>query len=330
MGDFFFARHFEAARPLLVPDRPVTPESFEVAAFLPDYERMFQEAEALGQDGFWTAEPYTGLPWLEAILGCPVRAGRESFTSRPWLASPAEALERIRFEPNNPWLLKYLEFTAALVDLGQGRFPVGMPIMRGPTDILGALLGQREMVLALMMDDPAVLRRLIDLVTRVFLAVLAAQKRLVPPFHGGEALGFYHVWAPGQAVWFQDDLSAILSPALYREFFLDPARLILAGHDHTAVHLHPASFFILDELLTLDGLKVVEVNKDVGGPSVQEMLPHLAKIMSLRGLILWGDLTLADLEVVRKNLPCRGLALHVVAPSLEEARARREYIFNWG
>jgi hypothetical protein len=266
---------------------------------------------------------------MEAILGCPIRAGRESFTSRPWLTSPAEALERVRFDPESLWLKKYLEFTAALVAQGRGRWPLGMPIMRGPTDMLGALLGQQDMVLALMMEDPAVMRRLIERVTRAFLSVLAAQNRLIPLFHGGTSLGFYHVWAPGPSIWFQDDLSAILSPNVYREFFLDSARMILDGVPHTAVHLHPASFFILDELLTLDGLRVVQVNKDVGGPTVAEMLPVLAKIMDTRGLILWGDLTIADLETIKHRLPCRGLALHVVAPTLEEARERRTYIQHW-
>jgi DNA-binding FadR family transcriptional regulator len=328
-GDFFFARHFRAALPLLEPDKPLSPEMLNVSGFLPDYERMFREAEDLGQDGFWTGEPFTGIPWMEAILGCSIRAGRESFTSTPRLASPEEALEKVRFDPQNPWLLKYLEFTAALVEHSRGRYPVGMPIMRGPTDMLGALLGQQEMVLALMDTDPQVMRRLIERLTRAFLSVLEAQRRLTPPFHGGWALGFYHVWAPGPAIWFQDDLSSILSPKLYRQFFLDSARLILTGHDHTAVHLHPNSFFILDELLTLENLKVVQVNQDVSGPGVQEMLPVLAKIMQTRGLILWGDLTIEDLERIKRNLPCRGLALNVVAPTPDEARARLKYIRNW-
>ncbi len=44
-----------------------------------------------------------------------------------------------------------------MINQRRGRFPVGMPIMRGPTDMIGALLGQQEMVLALMMEEPAVM-----------------------------------------------------------------------------------------------------------------------------------------------------------------------------
>ncbi|MGE5255511.1 MAG: FCD domain-containing protein [Hyphomicrobiales bacterium] len=329
IGDFFFSRHFKAALTLLEPDKPIAPEMLDVPSYLPDYERMFQESEAIGQDGFWTAEPFTGIPWMEAILGCPIRAGAESFTSRPWLSSPEEALEKVHFDLQNPWLNKYLEFTSALVRQSRGRFPVGMPIMRGPSDMIGALLGQQEMVLSFKMKDPGAMRRVIEKVTQAFLSVLQAQRRLVPDFHGGTALGFYHVWAPGPSIWWQDDLSAILSPEIYREFFLDAARLILAGHPHSAFHLHPASFFIIDELLSLEGLHVIEVNKDIGGPGVKDMLPILTKIMQTHGLILWGDLTIRDMEVIRRHLPCRGLCLHVVAPNLAEAHERRKYIANW-
>jgi len=59
------------------------------------------------------------------------------------------------------------------------------------------------------------------------------------------------------------------------------------------------------------------------------MLPLLARIMQTRRLILWGDLTVEDLDLIRRNLPCRGLALHVVAPTPEEARVRMEYIRDW-
>jgi DNA-binding FadR family transcriptional regulator len=329
VGDFFFARHFKAARALLEPGKMITPEMLVVEDFLADYERMFKEADALSQDGFWTAEPYTGIPWMEAILGSPVRAGEESFTSRPCLSSPAEALEKVRFDPGNPWLAKYLEFTTALVALSRGRFPVGMPIMRGPSDILGALIGQQEMVIALMREEPARLHRLIETIAAAFLAVIDAQNALNPPFHGGTALGFYHVWAPGPSIWFQDDLSAILSPRLYRDFFIPPARRILAGRPFNAVHLHPSSFFILEELLRLEELKTVEVNKDVGGPSVSEMLPVLGRILEGRRLILWGDLTLDDLALVKRHLPCRGLFLNVVAPTPEEALRRQAFIRNW-
>jgi hypothetical protein len=336
IGDFFFARHCRAAASLLVPERETVSGDLAVADYMDDYERMFAEAESCGQDAFWTAEPYTGIPWMEAILGCEVRAGKEAFTTRPAYASAAmaaDAMERVvsgmRSNPSsNPWLAKYLEFTKALVQLGRGRFTVGQPIMRGPSDMVGALLGQTGMVYSLI-DDPGSMERLVSAVTKAFLTVIKLQRELVPAFHGGTALGFYHVWAPGTSIWFQDDLSAILSPSMYGEFFLGAARDICRGYEYTAVHLHHSSFFILDQLLELPELRAVEVNKDIGGPSVPEMVGILERILEKKRLILWGDITLDDLAFLKSRIPPRGVFLNIVAPSAEEAHARNKYVQEW-
>ena len=316
-GDFFIARHFSAARPLLVPGKRITPEMLDVDAFLGDYERMFGELEKVGQSAFWTAEPYTGIPWMEAILGCAVYAGDAAFTAEPWMES-LDQIETLRFDPDGPWAKKYLEFTSRLVALSNGRFPVGQPIMRGPTDMIGTVMGQAEMVFALV-DQPVAMHRFVERVTDIFLDVIAAQQRLVPLFHGGSAIGFYHLWAPGPSIWFQDDLAAILSPEIYRDFFIPAAERICAGYDYTLVHLHPQSFFVVDDLLKIERLKVIEVNRDVGGLTIQEMMPTLRKILSQKNLVVWGDYSEDDLDYIRSELRVEGLFLNVIARSTTDA-----------
>ena len=326
-GDFFFSSHFEATKKLLVPGKVLKPEFLDVDSFLPDYERMYQESLLTGQTGFWVAEPFTGIPWMEAILGCEIIAEKNSFISAP-ITNNSVIDSPLSLDLNNPWLLKYLEFTKALVKLSDGRFPVGQPIMRGPTDMAGALLGQTELVFELI-DRPLELQRLIDSVTNIFIQVISMQNLHIPSWQSGFSIGFYHVWAPDRVIWFQDDLAAILSPDLYKEFFLTSAKKIASQAQYNAVHLHPASFFVLDQLLEITTLKAVEVNKDIGGPSVEEMLPVLKKIMKYKNLILWGDLTIHDLQLLEKELPTEGLYLNIVKESSEEIEELSNYIYQW-
>ncbi len=325
--DFFFSRHYQAARPLLEPGRMIEPDMLDVEAFLPDYERMFADTVKLEQDAFWTAEPFTGIPWMEAILGCGVMAESASFVSRPWMRS-LDQVDQVRLDPDNPWLRKYLEFTRRLVEISDGRFPVGMPIMRGPSDTAGALMGQTEMIMA-MVDEPEAVEDLLLRIAAIYAEIIAMQKALTPKFHGGEAMGFYHVHCPGPCTWYQEDLSALMSPGLYRRFLVEPERAICRGYPHTAIHLHPASFFLLDDLLANDWLRAIEVNKDVGGPTVAEMLPKLRRIAETKNLILWGDFTPDELDQLRDGLPSRGLFLHVIAPDFENARALLDRIRRW-
>jgi hypothetical protein len=314
-GDFFFSRHYKAARHLLVEGKIITPEMLIVDDFLPDYERMYQKSLELGQSAFWTAEPFTGIPWMEAMLGCGVVAGADSFTSSHIENFSDAQVKSIKLDYENPWLKKYLEFTNKLVELSEGRFPIGQPIMRGPTDIIGAMIGQTEMIY-FVYENPELFAEMVNRVTDVFLDVMELQKKQIPLFHGGSSIGFYHVWAPGSCIWYQDDLSSILSPDLYARYFIEAGKRICSSYDKSAIHLHPSSFFILDSLLAIDDLDIIEVNKDIGGPSVEEMLPTLQKIMKKKRLILWGDLTLEDLDIVKRNLPVNGLFLNIVTEDL--------------
>ncbi len=325
--DFFFSRHFKAAAHLLVPGKEIQPDMLVVDDFLADYEEMFQTSVQLGQDAFWTAEPFTGIPWMEAIMGCKVIGETASFVSKPWMDS-LDQLDQVRLDMENPWLQKYLEFTEKLATLSDGRFPVGMPIMRGPSDSVGAIMGQTEMVMA-MADEPELMQQFFRKIAQYYVEVIRMQKALSPEFHSGQSMGFYHVFCPGSCTWYQEDLSALMSPTLYHEFLVEPEAIICQGYQHTAIHLHPASFFILDELMKNDWLTAIEVNKDVGGPSVAEMIPHLAKVAEQKNLILWGDFTIEELDILRDGLPSRGLFLHVIAPDMATAEQLRDHIWAW-
>ena len=315
--DFFFSRHYRSATDLLQPGQLITPDMLDVPAFMPDYERMYQESLLVEQDGFWVGTPYTGIPWMEAMLGCEIVAMEASFVSRPTGAT-IENLEPIKLSLENEWVSKYLEFTRALVELSADRFPVGMPIMRGPSDMLGSLLGQQEMVFALMLHPEKSIKALHNL-TECFMQVIQAQEDICKDFRGGRSLGFYNVWAPGKCIWYQEDLSALLSPALFKQMLRPCGEYICKDYDYTAIHVHPSSFFIVDELLEMENLKAIEINKDIGGPTIDETIGLFQKIVEKKNIIIWGDLDEHDLESIQNNVPSRGVYIHLIAESVERA-----------
>jgi hypothetical protein len=315
--DFFFSRHYRSAQSLLEPGKLVTPEMLDVQAFMSDYERMYEESLRVEQDGFWVGTPYTGIPWMEAMLGCDIQAMEASFVSKP-TGITIETFEPIELSLENEWLEKYLEFTRHLVDLSNDRFPVGMPIMRGPSDMLGSLLGQQEMVFALM-QHPQKSSEALHNLTECFMKVIKAQEDLCNDFHGGRSLGFYNVWAPGKCIWYQEDLSALLSPKLFKQMLRPCGEYICQDYDYTAIHLHPSSFFIVDELLEMEALKVIEINKDIGGPTIPETMELFQKVVEKKNLIIWGDLDEHELECIRDELPSRGVYIHLIAESVEQA-----------
>lgn len=324
LGDYFFADKFSAALPILKPGLKIEQEMLHVDAYLKDYECMFQNIEQIGQSGFWTAEPYTGIPWMEAILGCPVYADEHSFISEPAESLPEpDVVENL---PTNAWFLKYMEFTEKLVILSNGRFPIGQPIMRGIADVIGAIMGQSEMVFA-MYDEPETIEKLASIILKTFLKISEEQSRIIPAFQGGASIGFYHLWTPGSCIWFQDDLTAILSPELYRSYILPCHATICDQAEHSLIHLHSSSFHILDDILNIDSLEAVEINKDIGGPSILEMIPQFKKVLKAgKRLVIWGTLNEQDIATIQSELPRQGVFLNIISESQARAVALRKLL----
>lgn len=329
IGDYLFANKFQAALPLLQGGKIITPEMLEVDRFLADYDRMYAQSLEIAQDAFWTAAPFTAIPWLEAMLGCEIRASEASFTSKPWLTDLAD-IDRVQLdEAHNPWLAKYLEFVEKLTDHSQGRYPVGQAILRGTSDMLGALRGQTNLVFDYL-DQPELIQRLAQKVTEIFRRIVQKHHDATIAFQGGYAMGFYHLWCPGPCLWFQDDLAALLSPRLYRKHLYELNAQMCQDYDYTLCHLHPTSFFILDDLLQIEGLKTIEINKDIGGPSMADMLPAFQKVLREKRLLIWGDLDQEELDLLLTELPYEGLYLHIVAPTVSEAQRLQQFIETKG
>ena len=324
LDDYFVSKRIKAAAHLLTDGKHITPEMLHVDSLMEDFERMFQESCQTGQDAFWVAEPFCGIPWMEAIFGCDIYGTKSSFISHPCIES-AQDLKKIQFDPDNAWYRKYFEFVDKLNTLSAGRFPIGQPIMRGASDVVGALLGQMELVYAFA-DEPEVIQEAFFKVMNALRSVIKSQWDATMDFHGGYSMGFYHVWCPNKCIWFQEDLSALLSPQIYNDFLREPDASVCKGYDYTAVHLHPASFFILDMYMQMEGLKAIQINKDVGGPSVKDMMPYFLKVLASKNLIIYGDLDEGEIDCILEELPRKGTFLNITAETVERAKELMEHI----
>ncbi len=319
IGDFFYAKYYNGLAKLRAKDTVVTADMVCVDDFIDDYERMFQECEEAEQTAFWTAEPCIAFPWMEAMMGCPIKGEESAFMALPTCEDPEE-LEDLILDPENPWYLKYMEFTERLVELSQGRFPVSQSLLRGVSDVVGTKIGQGNFPYAVM-DEPELMQKRFNQVAEALHRLTEEQYKLIPPFHGGYSSGLYSLWAPGKMVWYQEDLAAILSKNHYNQFLRATSKRICEGYDYTMVHLHPVSFHHLDDMLKVDEIKCFQINKDVSGPGVKDMLPQFKKVIEAdKCLAILGELNEEEVAVLMDELPHKRLFLHLAVPSVERAR----------
>ena len=121
-----------------LPDGLLRPDQVDPEAFLPDYDRQWQMHEEMGHDGVYCATPFWKIPWIEAIIGCPIRISGDSIMGR---ALPGR-LRRLQGRGPAPWP-KHLDGQAGGVYRGSRRarrraLPRGANPFTGP---LGYALG---------------------------------------------------------------------------------------------------------------------------------------------------------------------------------------------
>ena len=156
-----------------------------------------------------------------------------------------------------------LEFIPRLCEHSRARYPVGVTLMRGISDLLAALYGGERFVLQ-MIEEPREVHDTVERLTDYWIRFGEVPPCQHPPFHG-EPVFFYSLWTPGATIWLQEDAAALLSPDLYREFILPADELIGSSFDTTVVHLHPSRFLPVNDLLGTRA-SVIEIHIDKGGP----------------------------------------------------------------
>jgi len=70
------------------------------------------------------------------------------------------------------------------------------------------------------------------------------------------------------------------------------------------MHLHPARFMPLDDLLK-SKIEALEIERDKGGPTCEQLYEPYMKVLASKSLLVWGDLTEADLDFVLITFPRR-------------------------
>jgi hypothetical protein len=300
-----------------IPNGVVRPDDIVVANFLDDSDRLYELHEQAGGDMIWSAAPFLGMPWVEAALGCGVVADHQSGSTRS-TPPPSFAQRPVvpEFTEANPWVAKMLEFIPALVERSAGRYPVGVTLMRGISDLLSALYGGADFVLR-MHDEPEEVHAVVERLTDFWIAFGRSLLDHLPLFHGGTGSLIWGMWCPGKMIWLQEDAAALLSPALYEKFIYPEDCRIAQAFDHCLMHLHPARF-IPDGYLVNTELGAIELHLDHDGPPAEALASHYESILARKPLLIAGDVTDADLESILR-LPHRGLAVGVVTPSAEEA-----------
>ena len=320
---FYFGSEYPLPRYLsmsnLAEGRPLTPEDFPIEEFINDSENLYIAHEQCGGDFMWSATSFWGIPWLEAILGCPIYANHSSGSI---YSEPPDSFDSknydIRFDPDNPWVKLMDVMFKELAAKSAGRWPIATTRMRGLTDLLSALYGGSEFVMDMLMDSAGV-HSLADKLVKFWIDAAKFQLDRIPSFYGGIGSFYYYAWAPQKTVWYQEDAAALLSPDLFKEFIEERMQAIINSLDGSIMHQHSTGYVPTESYLKMN-FHALELHIDEGGPSAEELSEKYHSILSTKPLIIWGDIPESDMDWIFSNLQPEGLSVITVVKDYKEAK----------
>jgi hypothetical protein len=300
-------------------DSFLSPGMVRPAEFLDDQERLLREGEIIEDDILRGASPSQAIFWGCGTLGSAMRTMPGNVVavdrSLDWEELKELSLDSRR---DSPWFSIYLEFIDELVRRSAGRFPVSHGTLVGPLDYAVSLRGHEQTAVDMMLDP----EKALDLLTRLgefFVQITKEAWNRIPLFHGGWYDAQYQLWAPGSIVRLQEDAVAVISPDLYGKYLQKVDRMVAGNFENSFMHLHATSMFILDKLLEIEEIRCFEINNDVGGPPVSEMLPYFQAVQRAeRPLLIRGSFTPDELRLLSDSLDPAGLYLYIMVADSEE------------
>lgn len=305
---------------------PIRPEDIPIDLFLQDVDRLWQAYNELDDDYPSIAALY-GVPWMEAIMGCPINFSGTTIWADPSIMD-WNSYDWRQPSLDNPWAQKLLEILDALVKHSAGRFACGPTLMRGPADMCSAMRGASNLALDLY-DCPAHVRQLAEICTEVWIDVGKAQLDLIPECEDGYFIGCIGLrcWTPEKGIWLQDDAVSVLSPRFYEDIFLPQVRRIAVEFPMVAFHLHGNCLWPVDLLLNVDEIDVLELNYDVGLCDLKKIIPAWKKIQERKPCIAYADVSLEQFERIIGELSPIGLSLRTLSTTVADGVAKRNLVY---
>lgn len=298
------------------------PEMLAPEKFAPKNERP-SAIPATSGDVFPVRSAFTKIPWMEAIVGCPIRVSLQSHSM--W-SEPVLGEDWYRnfqsLKPHEGWRNKLLESIEFLSANASNSYQVVNTLMRGPSDMVDAFIGEANLCMGIY-QHPDEIHELMDICAKIFIDTAKEQLKRISPFQDGYC-NLFGIWAPGNSIRTQDDASALVSPEHYSEFMLPPQEQIASEFDYSTIHLHSNSLHTADSVIN-SSIGAVQVSMDPQpyGPTVIELLPTFAKMQEKKPILIEGPMMQAEFDELLETLSSNGLYVWAMIESEEDRDTRK-------
>jgi hypothetical protein len=250
----------------------------DITSFCHDYARVWEARSACLDDTVPCIAPQMGGAIEAALWAGEVVWGEETTSLTPHnpLADVA-CLDEIEFDASNTYYQRIVRELAFLASCARGRFGVNFEPSVSITTTISQLRGGTQFMFDLI-DDPGGIRQFAERIADLLIGLQQQVDALIPRPDGGTCHRWLNYWNPGRGFWFSEDDAMMLSPAMYRDMFLDLDRRLCGSTDCPVAHWHSGGLHLVGELLGIENLRMVQLSLDPNGPDMASVLDFCQSI----------------------------------------------------
>ncbi len=268
-----------------------------------------------------------GVYYTGAVFDAPLRVTANMMACEP-IIDDWDTDGAVRYDSGNAWVQRAQSLARQLVNRSGGRYAVIPGLLEGPSDICANLRSPTKLA-ADLYEHPDQVRRLAEIGAAAWEAHARALFDIIPLLDGGSTTQ-WSLWTPGRGAALQEDFCTVISPRQFREFFLPHDRELAKLADVTWMHIHAGSMHMVDEALTVDEIRGIQIVYDgLVSPPLSETIPVMQRVQERGRCLIVRKYTPEDLELILPHLSPRRLALDVYFASVSEAELWLRRLEAW-
>ena len=261
-----------------------------------------------------------GPSTLALYLGCKGVEMPTTVWFEPFLQSAEEP--RFMYDRNKFYWDFTLKLTAEHLRVGKGKYLLEFPDLIEGLDTLAAMRGS-ERLLSDLIDRPEWVHGCLRQVTDRYFHYYDVLYDMIRDEVGGS---HFWSWAPGRMAKFQCDFSAMISPAMFREFMVPVLTEMCERVSYCMYHWDgPGAIGHHDHLLSIPKLHMIQWTPGAGAPSTtdQRWWPLYHKTVEAGKKVFLMGASIEGLEALKREFgrKLRQFMIRMQAKSLKEADA---------
>jgi len=219
-----------------------------------------------GADSFLFFETTMGPGSMANYLGSEPGFSHDTVWYRPCIDDP-DTYPDILFDGGNTWFQQSMAIVDAGLAVADGRFLVAMPDLIENLDIVSAMRDPQTLMMDVI-DRPAWVEKCIRQINQAYFQVFDAFYEKIHTPGGGNCFVAFNIWGPGKTAKVQCDTAAMISPAMFKQFYVPAVTEQCAWLDYSVYHLDgPECICHLDHLLAIEPLRAIQFTTGARNPA---------------------------------------------------------------